>query len=150
MVSWKGIHAIVFGAAALGFVIFYEFNRSQQNHIRDVSIMQLLAEPDDYDETTIRVSGYLHIEFESSALYLIEEHAAYLMNRDSLWVSFSDECKVEVLDANGFSIPGEIKSVNDRYVIVEGVFDANMHGHMNGFSAGIGHIMRVSEQKCYR
>jgi len=43
------------------------------NGPEDVSLIQLIANPQAYDGKTVRITGFLHLEFEGNAIYLHNE-----------------------------------------------------------------------------
>jgi len=97
-----------------------------------VSMVQLLSNPERYNGKTVRVVGYLWIEFEGTALY------------------FHKEDKINSLTKNGIALNLPEKSLKDekklsgQYVLVEGVFDADDPGHMGLYSGTIHSIQRTS------
>ena len=100
--------------------------------ILDASLIQLIANPDRYDGKPVRVLGFLHVEFEGTALYLSRDDANYLITRNGLWISFERS-------------PGPKSPVNRKFVLIEGTFDKTLVGHMGSWSGGIRAIRRVEE-----
>ncbi len=99
---------------------------------QDVSLIQLIANPQFYDMKRVRVIGYLHLEFEGNAIYLHREDFEYGISNNALSINLPKD-----ITAN------QIKSVNDRYVICSGRFSANKHGHMGLFSGEIEEVSRL-------
>ena len=52
----------------------------------DVSLIQLIANPQAYDGKAIRIIGFVHLEFEAQVIYLHEEDFHHGLNRDGLWI----------------------------------------------------------------
>jgi hypothetical protein len=81
----------------------------------DVSLIQLIANPKEYDGKSVRVSGVVNFEFEGDAIYLHRDDIRYSLTRNGLW-----------LDAVGM----HKAKYNGKYVLVEGTFNASSKGHM--------------------
>ena len=96
-----------------------------------VSIIQLLANPDDYDGKNVRLIGYIHFEFEGAGIYFHKEDFDRRIYANGFWVSL----------AQGFS-PDHCQ---DRYVLIEGVFDASSTGHMGLWSGTVKDITRCTQ-----
>ncbi len=100
--------------------------------IVDASLIQLIANPDLYDGKPVRAQGFLHVEFEGTALYLSRDDANHLIARNGLWISFGQ-------DPEG----GAPEQSNRKFVLIEGVFDKELHGHKGLWSGGIRGVWRV-------
>lgn len=87
----------------------------------DVSLVELLANPEHYDGKLVRCIGFLRLEFEGNALYLHREDYEHAILRNAFWVQTS-----RGIDKNRASL-------NMKYVLLEGVFRAGDHGHMGLF-----------------
>jgi hypothetical protein len=99
---------------------------------RGVSIVRLIATPEKYHDQRIQVVGYMNLEFEGDAIYLHKEDHDKSLYENGFWVSFSGK-----LDK------GEIQKLNKRYVLIEGTFDMDNHGHMGLFGGEIKEITRI-------
>jgi hypothetical protein len=88
-----------------------------------VSLLQLLAQPEKYHEKEVLIIGYLHLEFEGHNLYLHKEDYDHGIIGNFIWVNSTEKMLTD------------IKRLNNKYVIIKGVFDAKAYGHM-GLSAG--------------
>jgi hypothetical protein len=89
----------------------------------DVSILQLIATPKTFDGKTVRVVGFLHLEFEGNELYLHKVDYDNSIYFNGIWVDLNrDEMKAKM-------------SLDLKYVLVTGIFDATKRGH-NGLSSG--------------
>jgi hypothetical protein len=98
----------------------------------NVSIVRLIAKPERYHERKVQVTGYMNLEFEGDAIYLHKEDCDQGLNKNGFWVTFSDK-----LDKK------EINKLNKSYVLMEGTFNANRHGHMGLFGGEIYEITRI-------
>ena len=96
----------------------------------DVSIVQLIANPQAYDGIHVRVIGFLRIEFEGNGLYLHEDDFKHGIAKNGLWVDVSDD------------MIGRRAQLDKKYVLIEGTFDAKMTGHMGLWSGSIQKITR--------
>lgn len=97
----------------------------------DVSLINLIAAPKQFDGKLVRVSGYLNIEFENIELYLHKEDSLQGLTKNGVWLDLDGEARKKF---------GSLKS---RYVFVEGVVDSTHFGHMGGASATLTKIQRI-------
>jgi len=96
----------------------------------DVSLIQLIANPKDYDGKIVRVCGFLRIEFEGNSIYLHQDDSKYGLTRNGLWVDVSKDMQKEKA------------KLDQKYVLIEGRFEAKMTGHMGLWSGSIQKITR--------
>lgn len=101
-------------------------------HEYSISIIRLIATPEKYHNKQIQIEGYLNLEFEGDAIYLHREDRDKGLTRNGFWVSFSDKLATT-----------EIQKLNHSYVLIEGTFDMNSHGHMGLFGGEIKNITRI-------
>jgi len=97
-----------------------------------VSLIQLIANPKSWDGKRVQVIGFLRLEFEGNALYLHREDYLYGITDNAVWISLPS--KLTASQREGLST---------RYVICEGVFRADDHGHLGLFSGVLGEINRI-------
>lgn len=100
--------------------------------VQDVSIIQLIAQPDKFHGKRVRFIGFLRIEFEGTAIYLHREDFDHDIPLDALWVDIPSEMTKK-----------QQAEVNMRYVICVGVFRADIHGHMGMFSGEVTNVQRL-------
>ena len=96
----------------------------------DVSLIQLIANPEKYQGKFVRVIGYVHLEFEGNAIYLHQEDYTRHLSRNGLWLDICDR------------IRSERHKYSDRYCLIEGTFNALEHGHMSLASGAMQNIKR--------
>ena len=101
--------------------------------LKSVSLLRLIANPDKYDGQMVRTYGYLRIEFEGNSIYLHKEDYEHSLLKNGLWVSFNPD---KVSNQAEFS---------NKYVLIEGRFDAHSQGHMGLWSGTIKDIWRLDE-----
>lgn len=119
------------------------FNQCNHNEIIDksresfapfnnkkASIVDLIANPKSYDKKIVQVKGFIHIEVESSAVYISESDYNYGITKNSLWIEMSKE------EMNKFN-------KNNQYVIIEGSFDMKNKGHENDYSGSLSDINKL-------
>ena len=87
--------------------------------VEQVSILQLIVTPERYDGKRVQVEGFLHLEFEGNVLYLSENDYIHHLYKNGLWVT------------RNLVINERFRTLNSRYVIVIGTFDAANKGHMS-------------------
>jgi hypothetical protein len=103
----------------------------------NISLIKLIANPEKYNGKTIRVKGYLNLEFEGNALYFHKEDYDKGMNKNSIWIDIPKEIHEKATFQN----------CSKQYVIIEGKFDMNNNGHMSMFSGAITKITRLEMLK---
>jgi uncharacterized membrane protein YcgQ (UPF0703/DUF1980 family) len=101
--------------------------------VADVSVVQLIANPDQFDGRSIRVIGFCWFEFERNALYLHREDFEQGIAKNAVWLSMRAP------------VSSEYTNLRNKYVIVEGTFSASEHGHFGMFSGSIKSITRLEE-----
>lgn len=97
----------------------------------DVTLVQLIANPEKFDGKTIRVIGFLRLEFEGDVLYLHREDYENAILGDGIWVDTTAQ------------MTKQKKALNMHYVLLEGTFSANDRGHMGMWSGTIKKIRRA-------
>lgn len=103
---------------------------SMGNNPMEISIINLIATPEKYHGKIVRVVGFAVLKFESTALYLSEQDATKRVTKNALWI-----------DIDGRN--DKYRSLNMRYVLIEGIFDAKNRGHMSLCSGAIKDISRL-------
>jgi len=104
---------------------------AEPSELKDVSMIQLIANPQQYDGKPIRVIAFLNLEFEGNALYLHREDFDKSLLSNAVWISLDD---LQIRTSKKFS---------GRYVLVEGVFSAKDRGHLGIFSGSIQQVTRL-------
>jgi hypothetical protein len=97
----------------------------------DVSLVQLIANPDHFDGRAVTVIGFLNLEHESDALYLHSEDYEHQILKNALWI----EVPPDIMKHAG--------TVNLQYVIVTGVFDAHNKGYRSMASGSLDKITNI-------
>jgi hypothetical protein len=97
----------------------------------DVSMVQLIATPEKFDGKFVRVNGFLNLGFEGDSLYLHREDFVQGLVRNGIWV-----VRTEAMERDE-------KKLNSHYVLIEGIFDAQHHGHMDMFGGALKNVTRV-------
>jgi hypothetical protein len=104
--------------------------------------VQLLAHPEDFHGRKVVVKGFLHVQFEDTALYLSNDDAAHGIRENGFWVSFDRDAKERAKDA-----PPEPRDFDGKYVCIEGTFDRENCGHLNLWQGSIGKVTKIYELK---
>ena len=99
---------------------------------QDVSLIQLIAQPEKFQGKQVRFIGFLRIEFEGNAIYLHREDFDHMIADNAVWVNIPKDMTKRQQD-----------EVNMRYVICVGVFRADTHGHMGMFAGEITNVRRL-------
>lgn len=95
-----------------------------------VSVVRLIADPTAYQGKYVRVIGFVSIEFERTAVYLHQEDYKVSISKNALWLA------IDRSDLQRYT------EGNQKYVLIEGTFDANYAGHRGAFSGTIKGIRR--------
>lgn len=102
------------------------------NGVQDVSMIQLIANPQSFDGKRVRIIGFLHLEFEGDEIYLHREDFQNVLPKNALWINVPKDMT-----------HAQIEAVNNHYVICTGTFVATMHGHGGVNSGEISKITRL-------
>ena len=97
----------------------------------DVTMVQLIANPEKFDGKLVRVIGFLRLEFEGNELYLHREDYENAILGDGIWVDITPE------------ITKQSKTLNMHYVLLVGIFSSSDRGHMGMSSGTIKKIRRA-------
>ena len=114
---------ILFQAIALA--LFFSCAAVKGSEISDVSMIQLIANPERFDGKSIRLIAYLNLEFEGDALYLHREDFEKRNYSNALSLSLNDQQARSV------------QKLSRGYVLVEGVFSSKERGHFGTFSGSV-------------
>ncbi|TSC77719.1 MAG: hypothetical protein G01um101424_342 [Parcubacteria group bacterium Gr01-1014_24] len=98
---------------------------------QDVSLVQLIANPSQYDGKLVRVIGFCRLEFEGNALYLHREDFEHSISKNAVWLQV------------GWPVPENLRAMSDEYVIVEATFSAEHKGHFGAFSGSLDEVKRL-------
>ena len=98
----------------------------------NVSMVQLIANPQDFDGKKVRLVGFLRLEFEGDAIYLHRDDFENAITNNGLWINVPDDMTQR-----------QRGETNMTYVICEGVFRAGRHGHMALFAGEISDVTRL-------
>jgi len=93
--------------------------------ISEVSIQELMAAPDKFNGARVRVIAPCSIEFEGAALYATEEAHEARAARQAVWLQLK------------WPLLPERRSLNGKYVLVEGRFVSELSGHEGIFQGAI-------------
>jgi len=99
---------------------------------QDVSLIQLIATPQAFDKKRVKITGFLHLEFEGNAIYFHSEDFQYGLTKNALWIDVPRDMTQQ-----------QKELVNNQYVICTARFDANMHGHMGMNSGELTDVTRL-------
>jgi hypothetical protein len=100
--------------------------------VEDVSMIQLIANPQAYDNKRVRITGYLRLEFEGNSIYLHREDFDYALTKNALWIDVPKDMT-----------NNQMRIVNNQYVICTARFRAGLHGHMGMNSGTVDEVTRL-------
>lgn len=101
----------------------------------EVSLVELIANPKDYDGKMVRVIGFVRLEFEGNSIYLHQDDYKHDITKNGLWIDATDDMRKRQA------------RFDQKYVLIEGTFDAKMKGHMGLWSGSIVKITRCEARK---
>ncbi len=98
----------------------------------DVSIKELISNSEKYHGKVVRITGYVQLEFEGTAIYSSKEDAKKNLTKNGLWLSVGGK-SVRCFDCK------------NKFCLIEGTFNRENKGHFNGWSGAIENITRFEE-----
>ena len=104
--------------------------------VTDVSIIQLISNPEKFDGKYVRFIGFVSVAFEGDAIYLHEDDYKYGLTKNALWLSLTKDIYEK-----------QSRKFDRKYVLVEGTFSARNRGHMGLYSGAIENIKRFEVWK---
>lgn len=99
----------------------------------NVSLIELLINPDRYHGQLIGVDGFVTLRFEHLALTFSQELSYHYSSRNSIWLYFDRD----------FLTEADWKRFNHRFVYIIGLFDKNSHGHLGAYPGTIKMIREI-------
>jgi hypothetical protein len=103
-----------------------------EGRVLDVSIIRLIATPEKFDGKYVRVVGFVSLEFEGTAIYLHKDDYQYKLIKNCLWLNLDSDT------ARAF------EKFDQKYVMVEGTFNAKNRGHLDLSSGALENIKYMS------
>ena len=101
---------------------------------KSISLINLIASPGEFHGKKVRVIGVSVIEFEGNSLYLSREHLLNGVTKNAVWISPNYQILKKTEE--------KLSKFNGEYVLIEGTFNKNDHGHMGLLSGSIENITR--------
>jgi hypothetical protein len=95
-------------------MIINQVTGEEMRTIKSVSMIQLIANPEKYDNKLIRVKGFLLLEFERHVLYLSSLDYENAISENAL--------QLRILDIKQYT------KGNKGYVLIEGIFNMHTYG----------------------
>jgi hypothetical protein len=103
--------------------------RPAEAAICDVSLVDLIANPEDFLGHRVIVHGFVHVGFEDSGIYLHRDDFDNGLMRNGLWLEGGEDL--------------DVSKCQDKYSILEGTFSrGGMSGHIGMWSGSINKITR--------
>jgi hypothetical protein len=96
----------------------------------DVSIVQLIANPQQFDGKIVRIIGFARLEFEGDSIYLHREDYEHGITKNGLWMDVPNDMRKRDTE------------FDQKYILIEGRFNAKFTGHMGMWSGSIEKISR--------
>jgi hypothetical protein len=98
-----------------------------------VSMIQLIATPQQFEGRKVHVCGFAVMRFEATALYLTRDDRNYSNRKNGLWLDLPDWDK-------------QPKSLRNSFVQVFGVFRSDKKGHKGAYSGTLEEIARMEKR----
>lgn len=96
---------------------FFTVIRKTPDH---VSMAEILAHPNKFHRKYVRTEGVWQYEFEDHNLYFNDDARVDMVTSPSIWLEISNEAHEQYYE--------ELTSMNGRYVVVTGYFNADNTG----------------------
>jgi len=93
----------------------------------NASLYDLITQPAEWHGKRVRVIGFAHFEFEGNSLFAHREDCENSLFMNGVWLNPPRE---------------GVDSLTNRYLIVEGRFNAQMRGHMGMWSGSLDSVTR--------
>lgn len=103
-----------------------------------VSLMQLIVNPEKYHGKRVSVVGVSKIGFEVQKVCFSKEYSQYGIGKDCLWIAPDYEALK--------TTPKELAESNGKYVLMEGIFNKDDHGHLGAYAGALEKITRFEER----
>lgn len=111
----------------------YSHGEADQSSI-SVSMIQLIANPENYNQKKIRVIGAGQLQFEGDKICTHMDDLKYHISKNCLSMSLN----IKEID-HPFK---KLADYNGEYILIEGTFIADEFGHMGSTSGAIKNITR--------
>lgn len=109
------------------------------NEINYVSEYRLIGDPNTFDGKKVRVVGYLKYEIANQYLYVSEDDYNHNITKNALWCNISPSLLKTKYE--------NLKTLDGKYVVIEGVFNGLNSGHTDINSGAIEKVSLVREWK---
>jgi len=125
------VRAIVFllFIGMLSFLAFAQDSIDLSQSPVEVSLIQLIANPSDYDGKLVQVVAFFNSEPESNALYLHQDDYNYGIHRNGIWINLEEQTSET------------IEMLNNNYVFAVGTFKAEDKGFLDMWSGSLTKIV---------
>ena len=120
-------------------IVYKSLNQIAEKDINYVSAYNIVGNPKEYDGKKVRVVGLLEYDINNAALYVSTESQQLGITKNAIW------CKITPTTLKT-SYDG-IKKLNGKFVMIEGVLNAENSGHTDKYSAAIEGITKIQEWK---
>src|SRR5262249_54990940 len=114
-----------------------------QKQPENISLIRLIATPEKYHGKFVRVRGYLHNQFEDSAIYLTKDDSDHHNQDNALWVSYAEKVQKQAVGSK--QDPDNLRYFDRKYVMIEGVYNKDNHGHLGLYAGSIDKVARIME-----
>lgn len=105
----------------------------ESNEIVDVSIVQLIVNPQDYENKKIRIKGYLSYKHEGNAVYLHKDDYENVITENAIYLYIKEKDFIE----NFIDKPYE------GYMSIVGIFTNKDKGHKSLFVGAMKEILFI-------
>jgi len=99
-----------------------------------LSIINLIATPENYHGQKVYIDGYIAIDNDDLAIYLSKHDYDFFITKNAIWLIIEKEKLVKMLSND---------TIGNGYYSIEGEFDMNNLGHKSLFSGSIYNITRI-------
>jgi hypothetical protein len=110
-------------------------------------LVSVLANPEKYDGKRVTVTGFLHFQFEDSALYLSKDDGDYLNLENAIWIRYSDSPRRVWRCPQNEPAGLDNDYFNGKYVTLTGTFNMKERGHLAAFSGTLENVTSIVEER---
>lgn len=111
---------------------------AQPSEYEGVSLINLIATPERFEQRKVAVSGWLSLELENMSLCIADRVPS---RKECLWIEFEHQNQSREEFEKQLN---QWKQHDKRLVMVHGTFDKSNKGHFGAWSGALDKIIRIS------
>ena len=100
-----------------------EHSEILKDSITEVSIIQLISNPEKYEGKTVQIEGFISLEYEGMAIYLTKDDYEYFNRKNGICLLLSKEDAISLK-----------KECHKKFVTVTGKFQTKLYGKSSAWN----------------